>query len=216
MTWLDSGYVTIEHCCSPLECDEIAKQLNFVYLVGSRCFLQQSWCQALAALLRIRLATTIPEIQPTVAVQCTYFNKTASRNWLVAWHQDRSIPVAPAATLHQWPGFSTKEGMFFIHGSDSLLKQMIVVRLHIDTTTIDRGPLRVIPGSHAYGTLSSEQIGDIRASAVEKAIAIDKGGVLAMRPLILHASSKSKSLSPRRVLHFVFGPRELPDGLRWG
>jgi hypothetical protein len=36
-----------------------------------------------------------------------------------------------------------------------------------------------------------------------------------MRPLILHASSKSTELSQRRVLHFVFGPAKLPLGLEW-
>ena len=29
-----------------------------------------------------------------VAVQCTYFEKSSERNWLVALHQDLSIPVA--------------------------------------------------------------------------------------------------------------------------
>ena len=30
-----------------------------------------------------------------------------------------------------------------------------------------------------------------------------------------HASSKAGGASRRRVLHFVFGPRELPAGLAW-
>ncbi len=38
---------------------------------------------------------------------------------------------------------------------------------------------------------------------------------LIMKPLILHASSKSSSDERRRVLHFVFGPRTLPLGLEW-
>ena len=38
----------------------------------------------------------------------------------------------------------------------------------------------------------------------------------AMRPLLLHASSKALVPSFRRVLHFVFGPPALPKGLRWG
>jgi hypothetical protein len=36
-----------------------------------------------------------------------------------------------------------------------------------------------------------------------------------MRPLLLHASSKASGSSLRRVLHFLFGPRDLPHGLRW-
>lgn len=41
------------------------------------------------------------------------------------------------------------------------------------------------------------------------------GDVLLLRPLLLHASSKSSGSSRRRVLHFLFGPRELPQGMRW-
>lgn len=36
-----------------------------------------------------------------------------------------------------------------------------------------------------------------------------------MRPLLLHASSKATGRSRRRVLHFVYGPAQLPSGLRW-
>jgi len=36
-----------------------------------------------------------------------------------------------------------------------------------------------------------------------------------MRPLLLHASSKGTGTSRRRVLHFLFGPRDLPLGLQW-
>ena len=36
-----------------------------------------------------------------------------------------------------------------------------------------------------------------------------------LRPLLLHASSKATGGSRRRVLHFLFGPRELPCGLAW-
>jgi hypothetical protein len=49
----------------------------------------------------------------------------------------------------------------------------------------------------------------------EVACLAPRRGLLAMRPLILHASSKSTSDAPRRVLHYVFGPAVLPWGLRW-
>ena len=41
--------------------------------------------------------------------------------------------------------------------------------------------------------------------------------VKAMRPLIAHASSRMAKGGParRRVLHLVFAPPGLPDGLQW-
>lgn len=38
---------------------------------------------------------------------------------------------------------------------------------------------------------------------------------MVMKPLLLHASHKVFVDRPRRVLHFVYGPSNLPHGLRW-
>lgn len=48
-------------------------------------------------------------------------------------------------------------------------------------------------------------------------VAVDAlaGDALLMRPLVLHASSKASAPGRRRVLHFLFGPSELPFGLSW-
>jgi hypothetical protein len=46
-------------------------------------------------------------------------------------------------------------------------------------------------------------------------VSVPRGGAMLMRPLLLHASSKAAADIPRRVLHFVFGPAQLPEGLRW-
>jgi hypothetical protein len=44
---------------------------------------------------------------------------------------------------------------------------------------------------------------------------VPRGGVLAMRPLLVHASKKAMPGVVRRVLHFLFGPPKLPHGLEW-
>jgi hypothetical protein len=36
-----------------------------------------------------------------------------------------------------------------------------------------------------------------------------------MKPLLLHASSRSTSARPRRVIHLEFSNVELPQGLAW-
>src|SRR4051812_114307 len=45
-----------------------------------------------------------------VAVQCTLFDKSADKNWLVALHQDLSIPVPERVTHPDCSGWSEKEG----------------------------------------------------------------------------------------------------------
>jgi hypothetical protein len=52
-----------------------------------------------------------------------------------------------------------------------------------------------------------------RTSAVDCLVAA--GGIVAMRPLILHASSKAESARPRRVLHIEYADSlDIDDGLR--
>lgn len=36
-----------------------------------------------------------------------------------------------------------------------------------------------------------------------------------MRPTLAHASSKLESVQQRRVLHYVYAPREIPQGYTW-
>lgn len=105
--------------------------------------------------------------------------------------------------------------MTFVYGTDELLSDMVAVRLHLDDSTPDNGPLRVIPNSHRDGTLSPHDIDLIRESSEEIQLTVERGGIVAFRPLLLHASSKSRATDNRRILRFLFGPSELPHGLKW-
>jgi hypothetical protein len=73
----------------------------------------------------------------------------------------------------------------------------------------------VVPGSHRFGRLVSAQAVALRTERGEVVPEIPRGGALVMRPLLLHASSKATAPVARRVLHFVFGPPQLPARLVW-
>ncbi|MGH9601993.1 MAG: hypothetical protein ACRD24_06340, partial [Terriglobales bacterium] len=65
---------------------------------------------------------------------------------------------------------------------------------------------------HRLGVLSDEAIEAIKARVEAFECLVPRGGVLAMRPLIVHASSKSKSAVPRRVLHIEYAGATTFDG----
>ena len=182
---------------------------------GSRDLLDAPWCQDLAGDLRghPRLASLLPAA--ATAVQCTYFHKSASLNWLVSYHQDLAIPVRARIDAPSWSGWSIKQGVPFVQPPTSVLEALTAVRVHLDPNDEDNGPLRVIPGSHACGRLDPEAIRAARADRPEFLCTAPERSALAFRPLLLHASSKSRTAKPRRVLHFLFGPPNLPDGLEW-
>jgi ectoine hydroxylase-related dioxygenase (phytanoyl-CoA dioxygenase family) len=150
-----------------------------------------------------------------LAAQCTPFRKTQETNWLVAFHQDLAIPVRTRIDSPELSTWSKKEGVDFVQPPPSVLCNLLAVRVHLDDCTEHNGGLRVVPGSHRFGRLSPQQAEQLRKSRGEMTCIAPAGAVLLMRPLLLHASSKSTSGASRRILHYLFGPRALPFGLDW-
>jgi len=182
---------------------------------GQRELLDQPWCQALAKWVKAlpQLRACLPA--DGVAVQCTLFEKSPDRNWLVAPHQDLAIPVAGRVAHEALRGWSVKAGRHFVLAPAEVLAQMVALRLHLDDAAEADGGLRFVPGSHRDGALDDAAVMRWRERAGEVAVDALAGDGLLMRPLVLHASSKASASGRRRVLHFLFGPRELPFGLRW-
>ena len=48
---------------------------------------------------------------------------------------------------------------------------------------------------------------------VERICEVNKGGILIMKPLILHSSKRTENQKNRRVIHIEFTDKELPIGL---
>lgn len=211
------GFALVQSVMSAGECDAIAPGLAVAAAgsAGTRCLLPLAWCRALAVRLRQhpKLAAFISADH--VAVQCTYFEKSVSRNWLVAVHQDLSIPVAARVDDVRLRGWSEKEGSLFVQPPVEVLEKLLAVRVHLDVCSLGDGPLQVIPGSHLRGRIAPEAAARARRTEPAVACTAGRGDALLMRPLLLHASSKATGTSLRRVLHFLFGPRDLPWGLRW-
>jgi len=76
--------------------------------------------------------------------------------------------------------------------------------VHLGDSTADTGPLRVLPETHSIGVLSDERIREFAAQVAPVDCLVAQGGVVAMKPLLIHASSKARSSAPRRVLHFEY------------
>src|SRR5207244_13446975 len=86
--------------------------------------------------------------------------------------------------------------------------------LRLAASTAGNGPLRVFPKTHTLGVLSDEELHDLSTRVAAIDCLVPRSGVLAMRPLIVHASSKSQSHAPRRVLHIEYAASAcIADGL---
>jgi ectoine hydroxylase-related dioxygenase (phytanoyl-CoA dioxygenase family) len=139
-----------------------------------------------------------------VPFRATMFDKSQHQNWLVAWHQDTALPLRQRLDVSGWGPWSVKSGVLYAHAPATALDRIIALRLHVDDSRSDNGPLRVIPGTHRFGVLSDAEVGKQAQSIEPIECLVAAGGIVAMRPLIIHASSKAESDRSRRVLHIEY------------
>jgi ectoine hydroxylase-related dioxygenase (phytanoyl-CoA dioxygenase family) len=149
------------------------------------------------------------------AVQGLLFDKVASANWRVGWHQDLVVPVRERVDSPGYTAWSVKRGVPHVKPPAGALERMLIVRWRLDDCGPDNGPLQVIPGSHQNGELGSDDVKKRIRHATPTLCTGRKGDALLMRPLLLHASSKATAPKHRRVLHVLFASAPLPHGLDW-
>jgi len=162
--------------------------------------------QILALAKDARLVEVASEILGGAAFpyRASLFEKLPTANWLTVWHQDTALPVRERRDLPGWGPWSVKGGVEYGHAPASALRKMISLRVHLDESTDRNGPLRVLPGTHNLGVLTADQIRDLATRIRPVTWGSRKGGVVAMRPLLVHSSTKSQTPEYRRVLHVEY------------
>jgi ectoine hydroxylase-related dioxygenase (phytanoyl-CoA dioxygenase family) len=148
-------------------------------------------------------------------VRGTLFDKTPGANWKVPWHQDRTIAVDRRIDVSGFGPWTSKAGVLHVQPPDPVLEQMLSVRIHLDACALSNGPLRVLPGTHREGKLTSQAIQALRVRCRQAVCLADAGDAIVMRPLLVHASSPAQTPGHRRVIHLDFASAPLPGGLEW-
>lgn len=209
------GFTLISDVLSSDQCTLLARELGTPPSAGRRGLLLHPEIQRLAssedilALLRPHLAA-----EP-FPVRGIYFDKSPDTNWLVAWHQDLTICVKERREVPGFGPWSMKEGLPHVQPPVHVLENMLTIRLHLDDADETNGALRVIPGSHQHGRLSSTQIQRRVDAGQDVMCRAAQGTALLMKPLILHASSRATSPRRRRVIHLEYACCPLGAGLEW-
>ncbi|WP_084607391.1 phytanoyl-CoA dioxygenase family protein [Sphingomonas jaspsi] len=153
--------------------------------------------------------------RPARPVRAILFDKTKSLNWVLAWHQDRTIAVAERHDVPGYGPWSIKAGTIHVEPPFALIERMVTARIHLDPVDRDNGPLLVAEGSHRLGKIAEADIERVvSASAVQECHA-GQGDAWLYATAILHSSGPNRSGRRRRVLHVDFSGDELPNPLRW-
>ncbi|PSL35369.1 phytanoyl-CoA dioxygenase family protein [Chitinophaga ginsengisoli] len=146
-------------------------------------------------------------------VKSIYFDKPGDSNWFVSYHQDLTISVKDKADVPGFGPWTVKQQQYAVQPPLRILENNFTVRIHLDDTDEHNGALRVIPGSHRKGIYRPETID--WSKETEVSCNVSKGGIMIMRPLLLHASSRTTNNHKRRVIHIEFSNQELPASLQW-
>lgn len=208
MQTVDLGYSITPHCLTQDECINIARALSGDDVLRSRAGARHLMASpVVAAVAKIESLIAIAEdwlSGPAVPFRATLFEKSQAANWLVPWHQDTALPLANRFQSQSWGPWSEKAGVLYAHAPAWALARVVALRVHLDDSRAENGPLRVIPESHAHGVLTDAQTLHYASTHEPVACLTSRGGVIAMRPLLLHCSSKALSPEPRRVLHIEY------------
>lgn len=146
-------------------------------------------------------------------VKSIYFDKPEKSNWYVAYHQDLTISVDKKLELENFGPWTTKQNQFAVQPPLDILENIFTIRIHLDDTDEKNGALKVVPKSHLKGIYRPETI-DWNVET-ENICNVEKGGIMIMKPLLLHGSNRTTNGKKRRVIHIEFSDRELPEELNW-
>jgi ectoine hydroxylase-related dioxygenase (phytanoyl-CoA dioxygenase family) len=209
------GFAILLDILSSEEIDELGKQLAGPGVRRNRAGIRHAL--GLAPVAAIARGQKLMEIAKDVLghealpIRATLFDKSPLSNWLVVWHQDTALPLRERREKTGWGPWSVKDGVNYAHAPAPALENVLALRVHLDDSTASNGPLRVLPDTHKLGVLTDDQIHGLAELAAPVSCVVPRCGVLAMRPLLIHASSKSTSEAPRRVLHIEYANSSVID-----
>jgi len=216
----DFGYSILKGVLSHPECDLIARSVENASSfgrAGARNLMSNPVIANLAFDSRLLEIAAESLGSNAIPFRATLFEKSPAANWHVLWHQDRALPMSQRFDSCEWGPWTTKAGVLYALAPPWALKTVLALRVHLDASTPSNGPLQVIPNSHEAGILSPGAIKRLTSTRAAETCTVGRGGILVMRPLLLHSSTKAVCDDPRRVIHIEYAERlDFGTGLRLG
>ncbi len=157
------------------------------------------------------LAETLASLQPLREIldqfgqgskptRVVSFNKSATKNWTIPWHQDRVITAPEKREQDGYKNWTNKNGQWHCEPPQSVLDAMVFVRIHLDKTTRDQGPMEIALGSHTFGIVPTQQCKQMAETCKTELCTANRGDVLVLKMLTLHRSIASNLPEDRRAI----------------
>ncbi len=212
------GFEIIEDVYSEREVNEILKLVELHGIenkFGVREFLVDN-PEIAEKVFTNSLLEIIERISPNCkkSIKSIYFDKPPNANWIVNWHQDLTINLANKIEVENFKNWRIKDERIVVQPNREILENIFTIRVHLDDCTKENGALRVIEESHKNGVIEIKEWVKNKEGE-ERICEVKKGGIVIMKPLILHSSRRTENQKNRRVIHIEFTNKELPIGLNW-
>lgn len=214
----EKGYEIVENIYSVKEVNEILELLKSIGVerkFGVREFLSNH-PDVREKIFSKKLIDVIKSISPNCnqSVKSIFFDKPPHTNWVVNWHQDLTINLSNKRETPSFKNWRVNEERTVVQPNKEFLESIFTIRIHLDDCTKENGALRVIEKSHSHGVIAIKEWMKHK-EGMEKICEVKKGGILIMKPLILHSSKRTENQRNRRVIHIEFTDLKLPTGLHW-
>lgn len=150
-----------------------------------------------------------------VPVRAILFDKSDAANWVLGWHQDRTIAVRERFEVAGFGPWSVKGDMRHVEPPFAIIERMLTLRIHLDAVDEDNAPLLIAPGSHRLGRIPESGIDAAIARCGTYACSAERSDAWLYATPILHASAAARLPRRRRVLQVDFSADLLPPPLEW-
>jgi hypothetical protein len=220
-----NGFTTIEDVYTRKELNQIVEVIdhadasNATFRKSSDLFAIRQFLREIPSIGPILLNENLKKIIHQIfgpdyfVVKSIYFDKPERSNWFVAYHQDLTISVDNKIELENFGPWTVKQNQFAVQPPTEILENIVTIRIHIDDTNEKNGALKVIPQSHLKKIYRPETIDWTKEK--EAVVNVGAGGIMIMKPLLLHSSNRTTNNKKRRVIHIEFSNLELPKGIHW-
>jgi ectoine hydroxylase-related dioxygenase (phytanoyl-CoA dioxygenase family) len=221
----ENGFTTINNIYSKEEIESILSTIEQVDksietfrkskdLFAIRQFLKEV-PSSISFVFNDNLKTIVQELfgENYFIVKSIYFDKPANSNWYVSYHQDLTISVENKIEKEGFGPWTVKQNQFSVQPPSEILESIFTIRIHLDKTDENNAALKVIPKSHLKNIYRPELIDWL--AETETICNVEAGGIMIMKPLLLHSSNRTTNNQKRRVIHIEFSNYELPTEMNW-
>lgn len=218
----DKGYTVIQKIYSEDEVSDIIKTIDELDISGvnfrrtNDLFAIRRFLKEVPSVKSLIFNNKLNELISTrfgedyFVIKSIYFDKPAQSNWFVSFHQDLTISVNKKMQLSGYNHWTVKHDQFAVQPPLDILRNIFTIRIHLDDTNEMNGALKVIPGSQLNG-IQNVNLTEQKTEICE----VQRGGIMIMKPLLLHSSGRSRNEGRRRVIHIEFCNIQLPEELEW-